>query len=52
MHVELDTVTVDLLRLGDVISYTSGEITAAEALNGVIGASREYRLVFSSARAA
>jgi hypothetical protein len=31
---------------------TAGEITAAEALNGVIGASREYRLVFSSARAA
>jgi hypothetical protein len=31
---------------------TAGEITAAEALNGVVGTSREYRLVFSSARAA
>lgn len=31
---------------------TAGEVAAAEALDGVIGASREYRLVFSSARAA
>ncbi len=31
---------------------TAGEIAAAQALDGVIGASREYRLVFSSARAA
>ena len=30
----------------------AGEIAAAEALDGVVGASREYRLVFSSARAA
>ena len=31
---------------------TAGEAAAAEALNGVIGASGEYRLVFSSARPA
>lgn len=30
----------------------AAEIAATEALDGVIGASREYRLVFSSARAA
>jgi heme-degrading monooxygenase HmoA len=30
----------------------SGETAAAEALDGVIGTSREYRLVFSSARTA
>jgi hypothetical protein len=31
---------------------TAGEAAAAEAINGVIGASAEYRLVFSSARPA
>jgi hypothetical protein len=31
---------------------TAGEAAAAAALNGVIGASGEYRLVFSSARPA
>jgi hypothetical protein len=31
---------------------TAGEAAAAEALNGVIGASGEYWLVFSSARPA
>jgi hypothetical protein len=31
---------------------TAGEAAAAEAVHGVIGASAEYRLVFSSARAA
>ena len=31
---------------------TAGEAAAAEALNGVISASREYQLVFSSARPA
>ena len=30
----------------------AGEAAAAQALNGVIGASGEYRLVFSSARSA
>jgi hypothetical protein len=29
MHVEVDTVTVDPLRLGDVISHTAGEICPA-----------------------
>ena len=33
-------------------SATAGEAAAATALNGVIGASGEYRLAFSSARPA
>lgn len=33
-------------------SATAGEAAAAQGINGVLGASAEYRLVFSSARPA